>query len=243
MPDSLFTIIAQIVNFLIIVVVLRALLFKRILAAVEGRQKEIKERREEIEEEQAEAKRIRQDLEEKHDQFRNEREKMMRSASEEAQERRRELIEKAEAEADEKRARWESGMERERDSFLRELRSLAADELLQLAERMLSDLADDTLEKRIGERVLKRLNQGGELMEEIRGAEEVTVLSSYELPAKLKEQLRELLPETSFKRSEKFHGLAIEAEGRRIAWTIEGWLDEFGEELKRRLDDYSREAA
>ena len=243
MPDSLFTIIAQIVNFLIIVVVLRALLFKRILGAVEERQRKIKEQREEIAEEEAKAKKTRQELEEKHADFRKEREKMMQHASDEAAKRRRRLIEEAESEAEKKRSRWETSMEKERDSFLAELRALAADDLLNLAERMLTDLADDSLERRIARRVIERLRDGGELAEEIRTADTVTVLSSYGLPDEIKEQLRELLPAADFSRSDDFHGLAIEAGGRRIAWTVEGWLDEFGAELERRLAEYGHEAA
>lgn len=90
------------------------------------------------------------------------RETLEREAREVADRERRELIEQAREEVNAQREQWFSGLKREQDTFLRQLRMLAADEIAQTARRLLIELADTSLEQRMARRFVDRLHEAGE---------------------------------------------------------------------------------
>ncbi|MDX9801807.1 MAG: hypothetical protein RBT69_10780 [Spirochaetia bacterium] len=244
MPDSLFTLIAQIVNFLIIVFVLRLVLFKKIIAAIDGRRDEIAFRNEEVKKNEEEAKKRQQELDEKHSSFGKERDKLMEKAEHEAQKEKERLLNQARKETDEKQKRWELQIAKEESAFLEELKELAVTEIIKMAKQVLSDLADKELEKQIAEKLITVIKK--EDLSGIRGnsdSDKSEVVSSFPLSDELKEQFREILGKPSFKESDSFHGITIEWEGKRIRWTIESWLEEFGSELKESLNEYKERPA
>lgn len=238
MPDSLFTLIAQIVNFLIIVLVLRVLLFKRILAAIDGRQKEIASAHEKAEEHEEEAKKQQQEMEKRLEQFGAEREELVQKVEEEAESRKKELIQNAKEQADEKRQLWETRVEKEGAQFIEELKHQTSKELLRLARRVLDDLADEDLDKRMARKMISKTGlEDKSLREAFQSEDEVMVISSFSMPEDLKKEFQDAVGKAKFSTTDEFHGVAVEAGGKRIAWTIETWLEDFGEEMEKRLSE------
>jgi len=144
-----FTLIAQIVNFMILVFLLKIFLYDRIIGAIDKREKEIAGRMEDSERKQHEAEKHLQSLEQEREEIKRKKSELIEKAREEATLSREELIDKARKEVDEIRDRWIEGLQQQKESFVKRFRKGAGDELLATTRRVLEDLADDGLEDAI----------------------------------------------------------------------------------------------
>lgn len=156
---DLFTVVAQLFNFLLLVALLHRFLYGPVTRAMEAREARV---REEVEgahalraEAEAEGERYRALLAG----FEAEREARLREVRAELEELRHEQIREVRAEVKELRERWQRTLEQEKEAFLRELRARAGQELLTVMRRALKELADEELEDRLVERFLERLNE------------------------------------------------------------------------------------
>src|SRR5271154_5302921 len=95
-----FTIIAQVINFLILVWLLKRFLYKPILHAIDEREKGIALQLEDAEAKKAEAKKEREDLEHKNAAFDQERAALLKKATDEANDQRQRLLDEASKDAD-----------------------------------------------------------------------------------------------------------------------------------------------
>ena len=120
-----FTVVAQIVNFLILVALLKIFLYDRIIAAMDRREQRIQSRLETAEEKRAEAERERRTYEGRRREMEAKRDEMLKSAREEAEEKREALIGAAREEAEALQKRWRESLEADQEAFLRELREQA----------------------------------------------------------------------------------------------------------------------
>ncbi len=237
MPDSLFTLIAQIVNFLVIVIVLRLLLFKKIVHAIDERQKSVSEKHKEAEHHEAEANENRRKLEQKNSEFHKERERVRKDARSNADNRRKELENEARNDVERQRKNWMSELEREQNQFIREIKSSALRELLDISRRIIADLTDGNLQRQMTLKLRSIIRDDNQLKEKLVGSGSITVRSSFPLQDDARNELRELFGEVDFVHTEDFHGIQISADGRRLEWTIESWLDEYENHLKQSLDE------
>ena len=144
-----FTVIAQIVNFLILVGLLKYFLFDRITKAMGEREQTIALALEKADETwknaQEEAERYRSmnvELEET-------RRHILDDTRNEADSLRKELFQRARTEVSEDKIAWEESLDREKDVFLVDLRRRIGEQALSIGRSALSDLADSSLEERI----------------------------------------------------------------------------------------------
>lgn len=159
-----FTVGAQLLNFLILVVLLRRFLYGPILRAMGRREERIAARFREGEEKAAEASRRLEEVRRQEAALEKERARKTRQAEEEAEERRRELLRRAKEESEEVRAAWMEGLRREKESFFGEFKRRAAEEVLHISRRAVQDLADEDFDHRMVEVFTRRLESlgGGE---------------------------------------------------------------------------------
>ena len=141
-----FTVVAQIVNFLILVVLLKYLLYNRIIKAMDERERKIQLRLKEAEEKEQAAEREVESLREKNRDFDEQREKMLAQAKEEAETRRRDLTQEARQAVTNLRLVWQEAIQREKESFIQDLRKMAATQVYAIARKAFEDLADAALE-------------------------------------------------------------------------------------------------
>ncbi len=144
-----FTVIAQIVNFLVLVVLLKRFLFDKITRAMDERQNRIASALEdaditrELAEEEAERyRRMNQALE-------DDRNRILAEVKDEALSMRQRLIDDARSEVEDVKTAWRESVEREKNSFLVELRGRIGKEAVSVVRAALSDLANVELEQRI----------------------------------------------------------------------------------------------
>ena len=240
-----FTIFAQVVNFLVLVLLLRRFLYKPILRAMEDRQAKITQQVEEAEKIKQEASHEKETYQEKHRKLEHEREHLLAQTRQQADSELHQMLHEARAEVDETRARWLQSVEQEKEAFLRELRGRSTHQIYEAARRALADLASAELEAQIIRVFLQRLNQldaesWQTLEAELQKAgQEIVVYSSFAVPEKsrreIQQTLHQYLPNPGGARFETdpdlLCGIELRAGGYLLAWSLGDYLASIEREL------------
>lgn len=247
------TVAAQVLNFLVLVYLLKRFLFARVVRAMDQREEVIAQRMRaadaRMEEAEQEARRHR----EARAALDAQRERVMSRAREDADDLRRRLEEEVREEIEQRRRRWSQQVEREQAAFLREVRRRTAEQFERLARRALSDLADAELEAQMVRVLVERLQRLGEEQREVlrvasaAAGEPLVVRSAFDLSVAVKRSLTAALHEAFGKETAVRYeagpdlacGIELRAGGQSLAWTLDGYL----EAMDRRLEDALAEGA
>ena len=250
-----FTVIAQIVNFLILVALLKHFLYGRIIKAMDEREHKIASRldaarqREEEATREAESYRKRdRELEAKWGEY-------LSQAREEAERQRGELMDKAREEIDQVQERWRKAVRQERDSFLRELKSGIKEQVCRIARRVVRDLADTDLEEQIVATFAGRLGSlPGEEKRKIassagKGEQTLTVVSGFELSPGARGKVGAALKgiagdgvEVVYRTSPDMTlGVELRSPGRKLSWGLDEYLQSLEASIGRLLEEEGRE--
>jgi len=248
-----FTIIAQIINFLILVYLLKRFLFNRIIKIMDDRENQIIDRmqdteaaKEEAQKELEEQRRIRKELQEKWNE-------MLAQAKKDAQKKREELVRDARKKIDEEQKNWREAILKQRTAFLRDLRHLSCEQVCQISRKVLSDLASEKLENQLIENFLIQLQrltkeEKADFIRFInRDERRIWVNSSFRLTREKESEIRKTLEkiigdkvEINFKVSpDLICGIETRTEGKKISWNIENYLDGLEEQLKKAFTEFS----
>lgn len=247
------TVVAQAVNFLILVWLLHHFLYGPITRAMQRREQRISDSREEAERKVREAADEAEDYRRKQRDLEERRDEIMAEAREEANQLREELKGKVREEMDEAENRWRSQIAGEREEFLRLARTGIADRFVDLARRALGDLADADLEEKVVDVFLERFESlEADSRRDIAGAvtaggNAVTVRSSFELTPATKRRITGAVRELTDREAEVEYevteeltcGVKLEAGGRTVSWGLDSYLDD----VERRLGEELAEAA
>ncbi len=244
------TIAAQIFNFLVLVVALYYLLYGPITRAMGEREQRIADRmhdasrREEEAEEQA--RRYREQCRELADS----RDEMLQQARKEAQTERERLVQEAREQIEGMERSWHQNLRDQRASFFRELRKRMGRELCAVARRALADLATADLQAQIVHVFIDRLQDlddasRGQIREALEQAvHPPRVVSAFELPHDQRRAIaaaaRELLGtdgQIDFRRSDELLcGLELNVGGRKVAWSLDSYLDSLEQSIAETLE-------
>jgi F-type H+-transporting ATPase subunit b len=152
-----FTVSAQIVNFLILVWLLKRFLYKPILRAIEERETLIKQQITKAESAKAEAEKARTSFDQKNDEFEKRREALFAEVEGEARTQRLKLLEEARKEYEISRAKLKEALKSEQAALNREIVRRTQAEVFAIARKTLTDLASSTLEERMVDVFILRL--------------------------------------------------------------------------------------
>jgi F-type H+-transporting ATPase subunit b len=246
-----FTVVAQIVNFLILVFLLKHFLYGRILHAMDRREERIashlkgaRAKRQEAEAEAASYRQRNRDLEEH-------REAAMARAEREAEEKKKDLIEKGREEVERLRERWQDAIRQEGEGFLQELKRKAAGQILSIARQTLRDLARSDLEEQVIEVFLAQIRsleegQRQKIKEKFRGARNPPVVrSAFEISGDAQDRISDILRQ-SFgdewewrfeKKPEMVLGIELQVNGQKIAWSLDHYLESLEREIAAAMEE------
>lgn len=236
------TIIAQVVNFVVLVVLLKVFLYDRVVKAMDEREQRIAARLQEADQKRKDAEQEKQEFAQKNKDLDAKREELLQNARDDAEARRKELTEHARREADSLRRRWQESIRRNRGQFLHELREQTGRQVCEVSRRALADLAGADLEKEVVDLFLQRLDR---LDDDERRALEASlaadgrpeVFSAHEMPSSRQDSVREALArisgnslEPQFAQDpELICGVEVRARGYAVGWSIRRYLDEVSE--------------
>lgn len=245
-----FTVIAQIANFLILVVLLKYLLYNRIIKAMDEREGKIQLRLKGAEEKEQAAEREAQSLREKNRGFDEKSEYMLAQAKKEADARRKELIQEARQAATNLRLVWQEAVRREKESFVLNLRKMAATQAYSITRKAFEDLADAEPEERMVDVFLTRIQkikkkERDALVASIKEAgNEVVIQSVFEITSKMRTKVTQALHRhLSAEIAPRYEttpdlimGIELKTRGRKIAWNLRHYLDTMEENALRTLE-------
>ena len=246
-----FTIFAQIVNFLILVALLKHFLYGRILRAIDSRESAIKARLAEAEENLHQAELEKQDFQKRLHELEDARDAMLSQSQQDADRKRLDLMKKAREEISALEDRWRADLERERTALFQDIRGRAAGEILFVVRRALHDLACCDLDQcaaRVFLNKLAAMEVG--TWKELAG-QAIVIRSASELPEEIQKKIEEILNAQAVMpltiRFEKVSslgwGVELRANGRKIAWSAEGYVDALEERLRDALEKKTGEVA
>lgn len=238
------TVTAQIANFLILIALLTRFLYRPIIANMEARKQHIETRLHEAEQVQAKAERLIAAYRGKLTALEEDRTRLLVEARREAEAEREALLEKARLEVEEKRRQWQQALALEQAALLRELKTLVAEQVVELARKALRDLAGQELEERLIESFLQKLSALSDEQRRIlvEGGDDWVVVTGFPLEPVVREQvlaaLERLKPGVVVQfeqRDELVCGIALEAGGRVWRWNLAAYLDELEARLAQAL--------
>lgn len=246
-----FTIGAQILNFLVLVYLLKRFLYPPVIRAIDEREKLIALRIKAAEDKMKQASDAEASYVLQKQELADERDKLIAQAREDAEKLRQALSDQARAEIDVERARWRTAVEQQKNESMKLFRRRAAEEVVGIARRTLRDLADEDLELRIVAKFVNRLQSIGAVeAAAIRKAVEkdagsVAVSSAFDLPDDARRRIRETLHERIGKAAEPLFSTSSDIVGgielivgdSRIAWSLQSYMDELEQEVSKAMDE------
>ncbi|MDX9828196.1 MAG: F0F1 ATP synthase subunit delta [Spirochaetia bacterium] len=233
-----FTVIAQILNFVVLVLLLKKFLYKPVLTAIAAREKLIADEIADAKEKMAQADKERNEFQLKNDEFDKTKSALLENAKKEADAERVRLIEEAQKSSDEMKANYRAGLEADAKNLNLEITGRAQQEVFAISRKVLADLSTISLEASLFDLFLQRLRALEEPAKKIffkaftTASEPVLVRSAFDLTVKQQEAIQKALNETfedeikvTFKvETELLGGIELASNGQKLAWNIADYL-------------------
>jgi F-type H+-transporting ATPase subunit b len=245
-----FTVFAQIVNFLILVGLLKYFLYGPILRAMDQREEKIAHRLAEADQREQEAEENRQHYHARQRELKEQQDDILARAREEAEAERQRLMDEAREEVDAVKSRWYEALEREKTTFLQDLRQRAGQQVYHITRQALEDLATADLEQQIIEAFCRRLQdlseeKRQELTTILQQGNEATITSAFELPPGAREKIEDILQgyaqdglKLHYQTSpEVISGIELKAPGYKVAWNLDHYLEDLEAETRQMLEE------
>ncbi len=233
-----FTVLAQVVNFLILVWLLKRFLYRPILDAIDAREKRIAKELADADAKKAEALKERDEFQHKNEAFDRQRAALLSKATDEATVERQRLLDEARKAADALSAKRLEALRMEQQSLSQALSHRAREEVFAIARKALADLATTSLEERMGEVFTRRLREMDDkaktsLGEALKSASAPgLVRSAFDLPAEQRAGIQNALNETfsadirlRFETApDLVSGIELTTNGHKVGWSIADYL-------------------
>ncbi|MGD9496019.1 MAG: F0F1 ATP synthase subunit B [Armatimonadota bacterium] len=251
------TVLAQIANFVILMLLLKHFLYGPIVRAMEERQQRIAERMREAQEREMEAEEEARSHREQRAELQAQRDDLLEQARAEAAQERERLIDRARDEVEALERRWQEELRDEREAFLRELRRCMAQQVCAVARRVLVDLADRELQAQVISIFTRRLESlDQQTVRELRAAvarddRRPRLAAAFDLSEEQRRALRAALQpvladdaQLEFECSEELLcGVELIAGGCKLAWSVDSYLEALEERALEALEREMQETA
>lgn len=233
-----FTICAQIVNFLILVWLMKRFLYKPILQAIDAREEMIAAKISDAEAIKIEAK---QELDKflfKNSQLDKQSSDLLKKVHDEAEEERQRILDEARKDSENLRMQRWNALQREQKLLNEAISQKTREEVFLVSQKVLQDLSGTNLQERMNEAFIRQLRAlDGEMKEKlaktpIKSPESLVVSSAFELSEEQCNAIKQTLIQ---KFSDKIHirfetqselicGISLTSNGYKMAWSIADYL-------------------
>ncbi|MGK2913534.1 MAG: F0F1 ATP synthase subunit delta [Porticoccaceae bacterium] len=233
-----FTVSAQVINFLILVWLLKRFLYKPILDAIDAREKRIAKKLADADAKKAEAQQERDEFQHKNEAFEQQRATLLSQAMDEAKAERLRLLDEARQAADALSAKRQETLRNDAHHLNQAISRRAQQEVFAIARKALTELAGASLEERLADVFARRLSEMDEpekksIGESLKTASEpALVRSAFDLPEAQRTAIQQTLNQTfsaeikiRFETApELISGIELTANGQKVAWSIADYL-------------------
>lgn len=252
MKISWFTVLAQIINFIILIWLLKRFLYQPVLKAIDDREKKIASELKDAMAKETEAKKEQKEFMKKNEKFDHEKKALMDQAVAETNEERDKLMKAARDEAAALRTKLVKALAELQDKMDHDITQKTQNEVFAIAGKALADLASLSLEEQSVKIFISRINglkkeEKKQFLETFKsGSGPVLVRSAYDLPKKqqteIESAVKELLgnkTQFQFKTApELISGIDLTSNGYKLAWSISEYLNS----LKKSIEETMQEA-
>jgi F-type H+-transporting ATPase subunit b len=238
------TVIFQIINFLILIALLKRFLYGPIIRAMDEREKKIAQRLAQAARAEKEAAEHASHLALDQEEFADNRVIMQQEARLEIDTWKNESIEKLKSEIVNQKKNWQKSLEEEKEAFLQKLKISISQQVFQVARRAFTDLADEQLEIRLIDTFLEKIDQELATIEKQKIVHEtVRIISGFPLQQNEKDRLQQGLT-SFFPQQEKFHfqeepelgfGLRLLAGNHKWEWNLNRYMLDLEDEILKTM--------
>jgi len=241
MQINWFTVIAQILNFLVLVWLMKRYLYKPILSAIDEREKKIAGQLADAKTKKDEAKAEQDEFNKKNEAFDHQKSDMMDKATAEAGVQSQKLLEEAKNNAKTLQDKLEKATKERQADLNHQMEQKTEQEVFAITKKVLTDLADVNFEEQSVEVFIKRIS---ELKEEEKdlfkkalhsASGPILVQSAFDLPEKQQTEIKggvtKMLgtkPSFEFKTSPALiGGIELTTKGFKLAWSVAEYVNSF----------------
>jgi F-type H+-transporting ATPase subunit b len=246
-----FTVIAQVINFLILVWLLKHFLYKPILNAIDAREKRIADELANANAKKTEAEKEKEEFKRKNEEFDQQRAALLNKAKDEAKAERQQLFEEVRKEASELKAKQQEALKNDEQHLSQEIGRRTQQEVFNIARKVLQDLAGTSLEERTIDVFAQRLrNLNGDTKQQLASAlgessSQVLIRSTFDLPQAQRDSIKKTIKETlgieiqpKFETApELISGIELTTDGKKVAWSIADYLTS----MQKSIDELTKE--
>jgi F-type H+-transporting ATPase subunit b len=236
---DLFTTAAQVVNFALLVFLLKHFLYRPLLKLMDEREMKIISRQKAAEDAKREAQAEAQSYRKKKEELSAEHEELLVKAKEDAKEFRADMMKKARDEIEETKIEWQRDLQRQKDELISDLRKYSGQQLYAITRRALRDLANEDLERQIMIAFINRLKNLGESEREtikdfVKDSEQIIIVrSAFKVPEDIQQKIKDALAShagadvrVQFEIvDDLISGMVMSAKNVEIAWSIAEYVD------------------
>jgi F-type H+-transporting ATPase subunit b len=252
-----FTVFAQMVNFLILVVLLKHFLYKPVLDALDAREKNIASKIAEAQKKDDEAQKSKEAFDHKNEDFEKQRVAQLAEATESVKKQREQLMTVARKDSEDLRDKLNKAVADERESLKKKIETFVQAQVISVTRKALHDLADASLERLIANALVHQLQDlkdpsRMELAAGFHGSAPVIVESSLEMAEDQRQVITKEVqaicgngfsPKMEFRtKPELISGIELLANGQKIGWNISGYLNALNEAIDHLLQEKTANA-
>jgi F-type H+-transporting ATPase subunit b len=252
-----FTVAAQIINFLILVALLKRFLYGPIVQAMTAREERIASQMAAAQQKRQEAEQEEISLRQKVRSLEDQRQEMLAQAEGAAQAHKQKLFAQAREEVAQVRQKWVESIKWQKEAFLENLKQRLVQEIFAISRRVLQELGNLEVEQRLLEVFLERLRQLApaerqSLQDSLKEAGgELSVTTAFALTPETQEkitaQVQDLFGQGLALRfatsGELLAGIELLTSSRKLAWSLGNYLDTLEEDLSQALADIDKSEA
>lgn len=238
-----FTVLAQIVNFLILIAILKRFLYGPIIRVMDERERKIAARLQQAEQERQQAAALSRELELEKEALQATRQEYFDKAKSEVFAWRDKAMQEAREEVEQNRRTWEENIQGEQESFKRLLKQRIGQQVFHTAEKVLRELADAGLEGRLTESFLQALEKEPTAYFKNHAEKPTSIAfrSGFEIDTALRDRISNALkaifsPTTTVDfsiDSDLGFGLQLVAGDRKVDWNMNRYLQEMEDDVLR----------
>jgi F-type H+-transporting ATPase subunit b len=250
MEINWFTVAAQILNFFVLVWLLKRFLYKPILAAIDEREQKIVAQLEAAKAKEADAKKEKEEFKQKNVVFDLEKKELFEKAVDEAKAERQKLLDEAQLEATALREKQSASLKEVQQTLHLEIAQRTQNEVFAIARKALNEMASTSLESQTVQLFVNRLKA---LENEERQAfvnafqasnQSVLVQSAFDLSPDLQKSIENEVnvllganPVFEYKTDAALiSGIELVANGHKLSWNIAHYLDSVQESTAASLN-------
>ncbi|WP_324028127.1 hypothetical protein QSV08_09415 [Maribacter sp. BPC-D8] len=240
-----FTVIAQIINFVVLMWLLKKFLYRPILAAIDERESNIKKQLLDAESQKKEADQAKAEFNHKNEIFNKEKDVLMQNAAAEAKAEADKLKATARDEANELKTSLEKAFTEDQATKNDNVAKRLKGEALDIARKTLADLSSVSLEDQTVTVFIERLNglkvdEKTKFSEALKGGKTILVQSAFvlskEQQALIQKTVSSLLkPDSTFEfkvQPELISGIEILTNGYKLSWSVAEYLGSFEDDVE-----------